>query len=398
MAEIIAALEFGPGHVWLIFDEPIADDAVIHITRDSDSAGNLGPNGWQAQSFGIDPIQIDTMASGARVLLGPDVVDYVLDGEAVTVNAGKVAFFAFWPPVTPAPKKSRNSVIDGGKAKEKIEPVFAAEPVEPEPKLEPAPEIKAVQDTAPAVEPPRTAEFSHNENIKNAVNAALAGQNNFGSNVPKKKSMVMPFVIIGLIAWVAILVGGYFIYSSFFNQPTEQVAGGEPATPGASNEPQQPTPSEPTPAEPNPVEPTPPEPVVEQTQLQRDFALGPDGWSGLITAPDTDPQRLFDLGRSLRNDEGGNTDIGFEAIYRAGERGNRAALEWYAKANDPTSNATGNDRITPPNIRRAFESWTKLAEQDASMRENITRLCNNLREKRYSGTADERTTFQDYCQ
>ncbi|UXN05868.1 hypothetical protein [Bartonella sp. HY761] len=397
MAEIIAALEFGPGHAWLIFDEPIADDAVIYITRDSDTAGNLGPNGWQAQSFGIDPIQIDPMASGARVLLGPDVVDYVLDGEAVTVKAGKVAFFAFWPPVTPAPKKSRNSVVDGGKAKiaQKIEPVFEPEPTAPQPKdePEPEPEIKMFEETPRTPRQPQTDENPKNEDVKRAVNAALAGQNNFGANVPKKKSMVVPFVIIGLIACVAIIAGGYFIYSSFLNQNTEQVAGGSPATPPVTG-------GEEPPVTPDPTTPDPatPEPVVEQTQVQRDFALGPDGWSALITAPDTDPQRLFDLGRTLRNDEGGNTDIGFEAIYRSGERGNRAALEWYAKANDPTSNATGNDRITPPNIRRAFESWTKLAEQDATMRENITRLCNNLREKRYSGTADERTTFQDYCQ
>lgn len=375
MAEIIAALEFGPGHAWLIFDEPIAGDAMLHIMRDSDNAGNLGPNGWQAQPFAIDPIKIEDMASGARVLLGPDVVDYVLDGEAVTVKAGNVAFFAFWPPVTPAPKKSRNSVVDGAKAAPKIEPVF-----EPEP----APEIKVVDDTTPIVEPPQAVEKPQNEYVKRAVDAALAGQNNFGATVPKKKSMVVPFVLIGLIALVAIIVGGYFVYSSFFSQPTEQVAGGETVAP-----PEQPQ---------TPPEPTPDEPVAEQSQVQRDFALGPDGWNSLISAPDTDPQRLFDLGRALRNDEGGNVDIGFEAIYRSGQRGNAAALEWYAKANDPSSDASGNDRITPPNIRRAFESWTTLAAQDSSKRENITRLCNSLRDKRFSGTPDERTTFQDYCQ
>lgn len=357
MAEIIAATEFGPGHVWLIFFEPVAEDASIYLSRDSDSASSLGMNGWQAQPYAITPLKVEKRGTGSRVLIGPDFVDYILDGEFITAKTGEQSFSNFWPAVVPAAKKGRKSIVERAKKAEKA-------PLPLEEKIDPEMEPEILAPITPPV-----------DDVRRVVEAALAGQNkneqDFSRLNPDKKGSMLPLIIIGIII-AAVLIGGIVFAMNHLGRDTayERQTSGQEGNNTRS----------------------------EPSQLDADFALGPDGWRRLITAPDTDPQRLFELGRALRQRQDGNTDIGFEAIYRALQKNNTPALEWYANANDPTSSVTGTNRITPPNIRRAFESWTTLAKQDPSMSAHVTKLCDYLRERRFSGTTEERTTFQDYCQ
>ncbi|MHC5307927.1 hypothetical protein [Bartonella sp. LJL80] len=378
MSDIIAATEFGPGHVWLIFDEQLSDDLSIYVMRESDTSNCLGPDGWQQQPYGITPISSKLAGMGTKFLLGPQFVDSVLDGEYVTVKAGNVEFFAFWPSVIAAAKKSNSAIV------ERIEREQASQSVPPVPTT---PHISTEEPAANADNDAvlgRAPVDDSDDDVKKVVDAALSAQNAYVIDQHKTKKPLWPLVILGAVLWVAILGGGFFAYKTFLaDKNTELPQAAASQTPPA----------------------TEPEETAEReadasapTQLDQDVASGPDGWSRLLNSADTDPQRLYDLGHALRSRENGDANIGFEAIYKAGQKGNRAALEWYARANDPTSDASGADRITPPNIRRAFESWSLLVRQDASMTTHIKQLCESLRERRYSGTNEERTTFQDYCQ
>ena len=137
--EIISAhREHGPGHAWLIMDAQATPGTSVTIERDTDKDRYLGVNGWQSvpQDLPVKAIE------GARMLLGPTIVDHLSDGDLVkiTISGSGLSEENFWPDVpisgrtssafgivSPKPAPELHRGMDAGK----FGPAVAAEQEDP---------------------------------------------------------------------------------------------------------------------------------------------------------------------------------------------------------------------------------------------------------------------------
>ncbi|WP_152045827.1 hypothetical protein [Aureimonas psammosilenae] len=353
-AEIRYASEFGPGHAWLICDASLPAGAEIGIANESETNRHLGPAGWQAVPASLPFDRIEPWKNGSRALLRPAIVDRISDSSYVTITLGSEEIFAdFWPSI---PQGGGRSGQAGGVLGIAPQPTSVPQPIaalEPE-----AVTIPAEPQPAPAPERQRSS-----------------------------------WLAIGLPAAAVVLLLGFGAAAAYhwrddiagrWNETLDSAANILPAgwrdRLGWS---------------PAPEPAAAPAPVATDGG---DFALGPDGWRRLVSDPQTEATRLYDLGRALREQPNGDRDLGFQALYAAMQRGDAQALAWYGRANDPTLDHPPADAIEAPNIRRALEAYKASATAgNADATASLSRLCDHLRPKRFAGTPAERTSFQDFC-
>jgi hypothetical protein len=131
------------GHA--ILDVPLAAappaDLRIRITREGWARGTLGPEGWQVGEALLAPLRAEPIAGGARLFLGPAIVDQLEAGPLwFRWPAAGVEAPLFWPDIAP---------------------LHAGAPPPPAPPAAPPPEptivLRAPEPAAPlAPPPPRT--------------------------------------------------------------------------------------------------------------------------------------------------------------------------------------------------------------------------------------------------
>jgi len=118
----------------------------------------------------------------------------------------------------------------------------------------------------------------------------------------------------------------------------------------------------------------------------------------LIMDPNTDPRRLYDLGLKLEQDKSPRTDLAFEAIFRAAQRGIPEAALWIGRAYDPRYENWRRilgDRPDPSSALRHY----RLSEQGGASqaRDETAGLCAWLEPKQRGGTDAERLAFEEAC-
>jgi len=118
----------------------------------------------------------------------------------------------------------------------------------------------------------------------------------------------------------------------------------------------------------------------------------------LIKDPSTDPRRLYDLGLSLERATPPRTELAFEAIVRAAQRGIPEAALWIGRAYDPRYEIwrrVFGDQPDPSSALRYYRLAGQGTAQEGQT--EAAGLCEWLKPKQRGGTDGERRAFEESC-
>lgn len=345
--KIVSAVgEYGGGHAWLETGMPVHLAMRIVIERDAEKNCFLGVQGWQSQAVEIEPAPVIDARRPMALLLGPNVVDQLKDGDYVTISIPGTSFNEsdFWPPIPISGRKGQGAgFVAGAPAHKKL-------PIPPQPEL---------PGTRPSV----------TDAVPPHPGVGAAPQETAEGDAGRRGSGILRIVGIaaaGLFATVLLAAGGYFAWQNF---PGEAIA-------------------------------NLPETAIGAVQGAGQSLLGLGGhdaayWNGVLRDPASTPEQLYSSALETRDDDA-TRGISHEFLYQAASRGNGQAQQDYSRIYDPTiTDAIGWD--VRKNARTALEFYRKRQDAgDQNVVGDIQRVCEFLKPDIFVN-AESRTAFNDYC-
>lgn len=350
-----------------------APPITLQFEREHPSKPFLGSNGWQAEREEITPRHAKATDTGVRFLVGPEVVNFILDYEQVTISIPSIGLRReiVWPSIPPLRGASSNlQPID--------QPISA--------RLLPTQHEAA---SSPPDEPAAATPVQTNEHSGLPVGAVADRASRTGLGAGSLAAIALVLVLVAAAA---------FAYFAWLQAETELVAGttetrertgaGQGADAGAGDG-----------VPPGRASPTPtPSPGEAQD------AGSPDGepardHRALILDQTTTPEQLMLLGLELVERQPPDFDLAFEAITRAAERGHAPASRWIAEAYDPrfeTWRQVFGDKPSALSALRHYADAASANEGDAAA--EVSALCAWLRPRQPNGTNDERLAFETSCE
>ena len=88
------AASFGAGYAWLEVDAAVARDVTFFLSCPNRPQPYLSDNGWQGSPYPWRPRQVDGTRNGARLLVGPEIVDRILNDELVRIQIAEIDYVA----------------------------------------------------------------------------------------------------------------------------------------------------------------------------------------------------------------------------------------------------------------------------------------------------------------
>lgn len=383
MTFLTAEKDHGPGHAWLCLDQEAAPDWRLEIEREASKDLYLGPKGWQGTPFGIKAVA----AKGDRLLLGPDVVDYLRDGDLIVLRIPEAAIEVedYWPDIPISGRSNKGaSLLD-----------LPSEPEDEGPKapFQPEDPIPQPQPVAPVITPP-----------------------------PSRGWLTWAAIAAALVIWFG-MGAMVWLYSDelmalITGEPeqTETVVDQQPANEPAE-EPTQTPAEEPIQAENTTDEATPP--VQEADASTAPDTASPDTqtaqndpppatqspaapvhdrayWQDMLGNSQLSGEALYGASRETR-DDAELVDIAQDFLRLSADKGHKPAQQEYAGLFDPTKDAAVGSISAVKNPSTALEYYRRLSEAgDATASRNIESLCAHLKPT-YFENAEARIAIDDYC-
>jgi hypothetical protein len=360
-----------PGFAWLDIDAAVGRDVTFRLScPNRSSATYLGPSGWQGSPHDWRPVAIAAAPAGARLQVGPPIVDRLQEDVLVRIEIPSTGYRAeaSWDYVPPSnapfePVLEEAEVDDGGVNVRIIDtppPVEAApqRPVvrpqpprppvvetppnggetsgarEPEIVTPPPPRPEVAAPPAPAAPQPATAE------ARPVVETGCG-------EVKSGRLMAVAALVAGLAAGTA---AGYVYVTG------QRIAASGAAAAAAAA------------------------PIDEAARL--------------LAARQPQPERLFRVGAELHDNPNGSRDVGLQAVRRAAELDYVPAKLWLARTADPARHEWKSARAKPDGAASlaAYAAQPESGEA-ASMRST---LCAYLRGAGQMTDADQRAV-DAYC-
>lgn len=345
--KIVSAVgEYGGGHAWLETGMPVHLAMRIVIERDAEKNCFLGVQGWQSQAVEIEPVPVIDARRSTALLLGPNVVDQLKDGDYVTISIPETSFNEsdFWPPIPISGRKGQGAGFVGGA------------PAPQKPRMPPTQgSSSAKPPVADVVQPPPGIETGSQGTVE-------SGTVRHGSGVLR----IVGIAVAGIFALALLGVGGYFAWQKF---PGEAIA----SLPGTA---------------------------ISAVQGAGQSLLGLGGhdaayWNGVLRDPASTPEQLYNSALETR-DDAETRGLSHEFLYQAASRGNGQAQQDYSRIYDPTITDTVGWDVRK-NARTALEFYRKRQDTgDQNVTGDIQRVCEFLKPDIFVN-ADSRTAFNDYC-
>lgn len=355
-----AQKEYGPGYAWLDMGCEARDDMRVIVERhDTEKDRYLGPSGWQNTP---EELAV-TGANPKGLLLGPQIVDFLRDGDYVTLSIPMAQFEELidWPSIPMSGRKTRGHGMVAGIAR--------------------AP--AGVHSGSPPI-------MAQSNGAAQSLDDGAADQKSTADDLNRPPRRGLFLSLLGLAILIVLIGGGSFVW--FYHGQwigKQQIQAG----------------SEPHPAPQRAESSTPPAPQAAPAQANASPAAGnvtapvapvhgAEYWSTLLRNSAATPQQLFDAAQQTSREN--LPDLSGEFLYQAALRGHRDAQRAYADIQDPT-NAAPPPAGMSKNARTALEFYTKLtASGDQSAQADIARICASIKPDYYVN-ATARTAFDDYC-
>lgn len=358
-----AQKEYGSGYAWLDLRCEARDEMRIIVERDTDKDRFLGASGWQNT-----PEELTAAGAGPKgLLLGPQIVDLLRDGDYVTFSVPMAQFEEtdFWPSI---PISGRKTVGDG---------MVAGIPKIP---------ARAGVNASPPMANQTAVGPSVDDDTLEAGGAS--------AEVSKFPRRGLALTLVGLVVLALLIGGGYFVWAYQGQWLGEQQArlgklidsalhpGGQQSESATSATPQT------APAQAR--APT----SAANAGTPATAARGAEYWGTILRDSAATPQQLFDAAQQTAQEN--LPDLSGEFLYQAALHGHKDAERKYAEIHDPTS-------TTPPpagvskNAQTALEFYSKLtAAGDQAAQAAVTRICASIKPDYYVN-ATARTAFDDFC-
>lgn len=328
----------------------------FRIERDHPSKPCLGPGGWQAMAADLEPASVEAIDSGVRLSVGPSVVNHVPEYEQIVIVLPTIDFSTdlVWPPIPPL-RTGQRAVVDGPAPAVGPEAFAAAKKPSVQQQPEPAPDLP--QEPSPGM----TMEASVETLAMDKDDAA------------KKRNRLFVGAALGMLLLV---VAGYLAWRSS-QTPSQTEVAQTGAAPEATADLD-----------------APGEPGVPAPDASDPRRSGRDR----ILDPSTTPDELYQLGVELNRGGVEERPLGFEAMFRAADRGHGEAALWMARAYDPRLDMwrqVFGDRANPGNALRYYRRAATLGVQEATAEESA--LCGWLQQRPGGGSDDEKVASETYC-
>lgn len=340
MKILSAVTEHGGGYAWLQTGLPVAECTPVIIERDAEKNCFLGPQGWQSQ-----PAEIETLSStrSGALLLGPNIVDCLKDGDYVTIRIAGTGYEEsdFWPAIPMSGRKAKDST-----GMTRNEPARSSVP-------------------SSTTTMPMSASVHATQSHKPPEEAVMPQQEDSVGAVLSQNSRKLSLFIGAALMLLIVAGGGYITWRLIPDGTLASLS--ERVTTATSD--------------------------FSAVILgeRRDTAY----WTGVLRDPAATPEKLYNSAIDTR--ESAETQgISHEFLYQAAARGNTQAQRDYSRLYDPTvTGETGWQ--AQKNARTALEFYTKIRDGgDRTVTADINRVCDFLKPGIFSN-AGSRTAFDDYC-
>lgn len=354
MKIVSAAAEYGNGHAFLDIGTPAVAGMQVTIERDAEKNCFLGPAGWQNTPTGITALD---QADGARansLLLGPNIVDALKDGDFVTISVLGTGFSEsdFWPPIPISGRKARGEGM-----------------------VAPLPSSMAAAPSGAATRPGAANGTGTSGSAHSSLNAAANPNAPItpGTDPSAIDSPPVPFVqsltgraAIAALALVLVAGGGFLAWRYWPEGSLDALQARVESTADSIR---------------GYISGSPAQPQAD--------------WTGVLRDPNSTPEVLYQSALDTRESTE-TRDLSRELLYQSALRGNEQAQKDYSRLYDPTvAQTTGWD--AQKNARTALEYYRKLQNGgDQAAAGDIRRVCDFLKPDIYTN-AESRTAFDDFC-
>lgn len=338
--KIVSALaEHGSGHAWLDIGMPVVPGMRVTIERDADKNCFLGPEGWQNFPAEIAPIEPPGGGRANNLLLGPDIVDHLKDGDYITLSVSGTGFAEsdFWPPIPITGRRARGDGVIG---------------VSPPAKEDEPP----ISRPPPGGKPPAGPTGGENP----------IGEGTAGPAAPGWDRRRLGWFAALLVLVIGLAGGGIFALRHLPDGTLDDLQTWIASIPAGLRQ------------------------MVSPSRVPP-----PTDWAAVLRDPNSTPERLYQSAVDTRS--GPQTqDLSHELLFQAALRGNAQAQKDYSRLYDPTvTEQTGWSGRK--NARTALEFYRRLQENgDQAAAGDISRLCEFLKPDIFVNP-ESRTAFDDFC-
>ncbi|WP_146006415.1 hypothetical protein [Cohaesibacter celericrescens] len=330
--------EHGPGHAWLDIGQDASPQMRVVVEREADKDRYLGLDCWQST-----PLELAVEdASDNRLLLGPNVVDHLKEGDFIKITVPQLAAMVedFWPNVPISGRRGVGSGLVSSQPKKK----------------------NKGRDNSDAIRK-NAAAFSAGLETENEE----APLENFGVGEDTRLSKWKLFAVVAgmCLLWIGAGVFAWLYYdelSALWGEEQSVVAEAQQQLPSQTS-----------------------------TAPVRDRAY----WQSMLVNEELSGDQLYEAAHETSS-QPDLLDISDDFLRLSAGKDHALAMREYAEIFDPTKEiATRQDAIKNP--RTALQYYTQLsANGDNSVSTEIDDLCQLLKPKYYED-AEARTTFDDYC-
>jgi hypothetical protein len=342
------------GHALIVFTGSgmAAADGLI-IRRFDRVENNLSHEGWRGPESRLQPLSVDASGNELRILVGPDVTEWIEFGERVelALPGGNVRALASWPEI---------GAFTGGDVRRWRRLMSGQRAVHTQPRAPLPPEPAPTPPPLPVMPP--AAPFSP------AEPATMIGPRPIPPPLPaappaakgRNSAFISGVVIVALLG--AAGGAGYWYYDNYVREQTPPQSPPPPPPPIAQSPPPPPV------AQPQ----SPPPPPVAQADPTNQAELG-------ARVAGLSPQQSFELAERLWRQR--SFDLALLAFEDSAGRGHGPAHAAIARMYDPATHQP-NQPFQRPNPRKAVEHYAKALEAGHNdARAPLQALVANLRQQ-----------------
>jgi hypothetical protein len=322
---------YGPGCAWLEIFAAVPPDVAYRLSSSNSQKPHLGPHGWQSAPYEFQPRKVVSTPTGARLLVGPEIVDRMQEDMRIKLEIPETGYVAeaIWPDI-PVSAVRDQATLDEPPAPHVLPPLPQRRQAKP--REEP-------EATRPAQSEPSVAqELNGGSSASRLLGIGRVFRSREGTAAGLRFGHAMtPTTAILLASFAFLLFAGigYAYVDSRRSSPAE--------TPG-------------------------PALVAQADEAKR-----------LLVNGERQPEQLFSLGILLHRTPGAGRDLGLQAIQRAAEYDHIPALLWLGQTADP-GRTEWQGVAREPNAVEALAAYAKAARLgNTQAHEYSTALCNRLR-------------------
>jgi hypothetical protein len=355
-----------PGYAWLDIDAAVPQDVTFRLSCPiRPSSIWLGPDGWRGSAYDWRPLDIEGAPTGARLLIGPPIVDRLREDFLVKIEIPSANYRAdtLWEYVPPSGAPLPDPTVEADSASGDGANVRRV--VGPPPRPDPSQRTTDTRlaDARPADAPNTRGDAGTKATTETTTGAKTGANNAAGGGTTGEQSVPRPGDGAAgdrLIAFAAVLIGLIIGLVLGYLYVGAERAAAAISTPTA-------------------------------------FTAGSaDEAVRLLANPEPQPEGLYRAGIELRENPNGSRDLALQAVRRAAELGYGPAQLWLARTADPARQEWKGVRAKP-DAAIALEGYAHAGQagsNDAAV--NRLTLCGYMRG--ISQVTDaERQVVTTYC-